>query len=330
MINKISTLISILCLTGMLTACSSHSNSSDSTLTIGIIEPLEHQAMNEIVSGFSETLSKQYGKPVTLDIENAQNDPNLERAIIQKMRDSNDAIIAPIGVGATQMTLAMIHDRPVISLASDFSEQNRQALHPCNVAVVHDEISSEQLIHFVHVTYPHLTDLTLIHSSADKVLPQVDEIVRLGKENGIVIHHLMISTLPDLYTEANAIPAGTQAILVLKDNLIVSGIGTLARVAQAKQIPLITSDEGSVEGGAGLALGVHEREIGVQGALLTAQVLNGKKACDLPIVGMKNLTVFVNTKALKQEGQSVELIEKAAQSEGYPIENVNHHVGSKK
>ena len=104
--------------------------------------------------------------------------------------------------------------------------------------------------------------------------------------------------------------------------MIVSGNSTLATVAANKHLPFITSDQGSVQGGAAIALGVHEREIGVQGALLTAQILQGKAACDLPIISMENLTIFVNASAVEKEGISMQVINAAAKKSHYPVENL--------
>jgi putative ABC transport system substrate-binding protein len=305
-----------------LSSCEQHASSKDS-VTIGIIEPLEHTAMNQIVAGYTETLKKLYNKPVTIKVENAQNDANLERAIIQKMRDENYTLIVPIGVGATQMTLAMAHTQPVVSLASDLSDADRNKLNPCHVAVVHDEISAEQLLAFIHVIYPDITAITLIHSAADKVFPEVKDAIAAGKKYGISVKPKMVATLPELYSTAQSLPADTQGIFVLKDSLIVSGISTLQKIAAQKHIPLITSDEGSVQDGAGMALGVHEREIGVEGAKLSAAILNGKTACELPIVGMANLTVFINKKSLNDEAQSLPPVMDAAAKFNYNTDLVN-------
>ncbi len=304
----------------ILTSCD---KPSSSTVTIGIIQPLEHTAMAEIVAGYTETLKKLYDKPVIIKVRNAQNDANMQRAIIQQMRDANYSLIVPIGVDTSEMTLAMTRNQSVVSLASDLSDADRKKLKNCRVAVVHDEISTKQLLAFIHAVYPQLTQLTLIHSSANKVLPQVDEAIAAGKMFGITIHHMMISSLPELYTTANALDKDSQGIFILKDSLIVSGIGTLAKIAANKHIPLITSDQGSVQNGAGFALGVHEREIGVQGAILSVAILKGKSVCDLPIVEMKHLTVFINQKSLQSEYQSLDLLIKAAKQFSYQSEMIN-------
>lgn len=312
-------LITAMFLTASLVGCQ---QDKPTTVTLGIIEPLEHTAMTEIVAGFTDTLKQIYPAPVTIKVENAQNDANLQRAIIQKMHDGNYTMILPIGVGATQMTLATVHHQPVVSLASDLTESDRKKLNPCNVAIVHDEISSKQLIDFIHAVYPQITHLTLIHSSADKIFPQVNETIAAGKMDGITIDHVMVSSLPELTSAVASLPANTQGIFILKDNLIVSGIPTLAKAAADRHIPLMTSDQGSVQGGAAFALGVHEREIGVLGAKLAAAVLSGKNICDLPIVEMQNLTVFFNKDALQKESQDVTAITTAANQLHYKTESV--------
>lgn len=320
--KKSAVIISTMAVLSITLFCVTRCEEQPKTLTIGIIEPLEHKAMTEIVAGFSETLKKEYGKPVILDIENAQNDPNLKQAIIQKMIDQHRTVIAPIGVDATEMTLSMTKhlSTPIISLASDMTESDRQKLNPCHVAVVHDEIAPQQIIQFIHEAYPSIHNLTLIHSSANKVFPEVKDAVSAGKSLGITIKPMMVSSLPELYNTAQALPQNSQGIFVLKDSLIVSGISTLAKMASQKNIPLITSDQGSVQDGAGFALGVHEKQIGVEGAKLATAILEGKSTCDLPIAEMKNLTVFINANALKNSHQTQNNIVSAAKALHYNVE----------
>lgn len=316
---KFITLLSfIICLSINLTGCHSPTNEKK----IGIIVPLEHKAMNEIVSGLTETLNANLHTPLKFKVANAQGDLNIERAIIQQMKDENFDLIVPIGSGATQMSGAMIHEQPIVSLAASFTQEERENLKSCNIAIVHDEISSTDLIKFIHQAYPQLKRMVLVHSAADKVFPEVEESVEAGKELGMTIKPMMISALSELYSIVNNIPDDTQGLFVLKDSLVVSGISTLEKAAENRKIPLITSDQGSVQDGAGFSLGVHERDIGVEGAKLAAQVLSGKHPCNLPIVEMKQLIVFVNKKSLIKQGQDVNQIQAAANKFKYFIEGV--------
>lgn len=306
-----------ICFIAALAACKPTSNEKK----IGIIVPIEHKAMNEIVSGFTQTLRAESSFPLKFKVANAQGDMNLERAIIQQMKDEHYDMIVPIGTDATQMSAAAIQHQPIVSLAADISQQDRER-KTCNIAVVHDEIPAEKLVQFIHQVYPQFTQLVLIHSTSDKVFPEVDATIKAGKQYGIQIKPMMVPTLNDLYSTANAIPANAQGILILKDSLIVSGISTLQAAAEKRHIPLITSDQGSVQDGAGFALGVHERQIGVDGASLAAAVLNGKTPCSLPAVEMTKLTVFVNPSSLMKQQQSLQPIQAAANKFKFNVEKV--------
>ena len=265
-------LLIILC-SMLLIAC----QSSEHTKKIGIIVPLQHKALDEIVTGFIETLKSQTPFPIEFKVANAQNDLNLQRAIIQQMQDDNQYVmVAPIDLVPTQMALAMVHDKPIVSIASSYSQQEREKLKPCNIAIVHDDVPPDKIIAFIHNAYPQISHLTLIHSTFEKIFPDVKIAVQAGKDLTIEVKPLMVANLSDLYGVANALPQGSQGILVLRDNMIVSGISTLAMSAAKLQIPLITSDQGSVQEGGGFSLGVHERDIGVAGAELAADILSGK------------------------------------------------------
>lgn len=285
---------------------------------IGIVIPIEHKALQEIVTGFTTTLSQK--KAVHFKIMNAQGDMNIQRSMIQQLRDQHYQMIVPIATGTSQMTLAMVHTIPIVSLAAELTEADRQKLKNCNIAIVHDEIPPEKSLQFIHTAYPHLTQLTLIHSSADKIFPEVKEAVDAGKKLGIEVKPMMATTLPDLTSISNNLPSTTQGIFILKDNLIASGIATLVKKAKDHHILLITSDQGSVLNGAHFALGVPERKIGEEGAELALQILSGKSPCDLPIKEMTQLTLFINENAFNNKKQSIIELRKAAEKLHYQVE----------
>lgn len=284
---------------------------------IGIIVPLENKSLDEIVNGFTTTLRNNYPH-INFKIANAQGDLNLQRAIIGQMQHGPYLMVVPIGTVATQMTAAAIADKSIVSLAANFSDQDRKKRASCNIAVVHDEVSPARIVDFIHAAQPQLTQLVLIHSASDKIYPDVQTAVAAGKTLGITVKPMMATTLNDLYSVAHAIPANTQGILILKDIMIASGIDTLKQVASARSIPLIAADEGSAEAGATFSLGVQERMIGEDGAALAHAILTGKKPCELPITEMTKLTVFIN-----KETKMPEAIIAAAKKMHYAVEYVD-------
>ncbi len=321
----LSKILFILLLVSFMAACQNHSDkktSPEKNIKIGIIIPLEHKALRAIVAGFSEKLRTLYNAPVEIKVMNAEGDPNIMRAILQQMRDANYSMIVPVGTSATEMAESMIHNTPIVSLAADFSEDARHKLNPCNIVCVHDEISSYKLLEFLHTAHPELKHLVLIHSAEDKVLPDVQKTVKAGFQVGIEVKPIMVATLPELVAALQSLPDNTQGIFILKDNLIASGAPTIAKMAADKHIPFYTSDQGSVQSGAGFALGVREKQIGEEGAKLAMAVLMDDSISTLSNVEMNKLTVFVNKNALQLEQQNLTGIQDAAKKLNYNVEYV--------
>ncbi len=304
------------------------SNHASKPIQIGIIIPIEHPAMDEITRGFEETLTADLKQPIEFQVMRAQGDVNLQRSMILQLQNKGLDLYAPLATQTTEMTAAMIHDRPIVGLAALLPDSSRAK---SQLALVDDEITPTQIIQFIHAIYPAKTQLTLVYSNNDKMAPQVEEAVAAGKTLGIQVDKRMITALPDLYSIAQSLSPQTQGILVLKDVLVASGIATLSQTASQKHIPLISADDGSVQNGSGFALGVKEYQIGVEGAKVAEQVLQGTPAANIPQVKMTKLSVFINTPALNAQGQDLAAIKKEAAKDHYAIVDVSdHRVGNLK
>lgn len=283
-----------------LAACRPHAP-NPSEHRVGLVLPLPHASMDAIVAGFSETIYQEFPH-AKIEVSNAQNDLNLERAIFQKLKAGGHDLVVPVGLQATQMALSSLDEQPILSLAANLTETDRQDMKHCHLAVLRDEIPAERLLGWLEKAYPQVKTWMIIHSPGDKEFNEVKALQATAEKHGLVIESRMIQAVSELYTMAEHLPPSTQGILVLKDHLIVSGISVLAQAAEKRQLPLVASDQGSVLSGAQLALGVHERTIGVEGAKLAIQILKGVSPCSIPVQGLReeDFTVFINVQALKR------------------------------
>ncbi len=288
--------------------------------TIGIVIPLEHVALREIVNGFEETVTQQYPGKVTFIVENAQHDLNIQRAILQKFVNQKVDLIVPVATAPTQMAINMVKKQPIVGLAAMIpdTERDKDNLKE-RFTGVRDEIDSKKQMEFIHALCPNLKKMTLIYSSDDKVIPEADQAVAVAQTFGITVQKMMIQNLSDLYAVSQRIDNDSQAIFILKDNLVVSGINTLILAAKKKHIPLISSDEGTVSQGAVVALGVKEKEIGIQGGVLAARILKGESISAIPIQDINKLDIFVNTPAFTDLGLNLDRLNEFASQHQYTV-----------
>lgn len=287
--------------------------------TIGIILPIQHKALDAIVQGFTQTLQENYPQKINFVIQNAQGDVNLQRAIIQKFINQKVTMIVPVATTTAQMTIAMVRQQPIVALAAMIPETERQKMKNHNVTGVEDEISPKKQLALVQGILPQLQKLTLIYSSSDKIIPEVNATIHYAQQANISVQKLMIQNLADLYTMSRQIAKDSQAIMILKDNMVASGINTLIQAAKQRRLPLITQDEGTIRNGAAVALGVRERDIGKTGAELARRVLNGEAIAQIPIQQMTELAVFVNTRASQEQGLNLDAIKRFAQQQHYQV-----------
>lgn len=294
-------------------------NKNNNPIIIGILIPLEHTALREIVSGFKETVAKQYPQAI-FDVQNAQGDIKLQRSILELFVGKKENLIVPVGTTATQMALSYVKQQPIVSLAADYTEEDRQKRKSLNITGVLDEIGGIKKLDLIKQMYPDIKKITLVfHNGNEKNFKEINQIEQYGKEIGIQLQKLGINGLPELETVSTAINQDSEAVLILKDHLIASGIKLLLSPVQKRGIPLIASDEGSVQEGAAFALGVKERTIGEAGGKLAIKVLQGENIADLPIVQIQTLAIFYNKAAALKQKVEVSKLQEVAEKNDYAL-----------
>ncbi len=281
---------------------------------IGILVPLALPAMDQIVSGYETQLQKTYPGKIQFLLKNAQGNTQIQQSILQEFLDQNVDVIAPIGTDATEMTAHM--DKKNIPIVAIAAERPKGLDKNANLTNILDEVSVLTQVNFIHQAFPNLKKMTVIYSADDRILADIKPLQTAATQVGINVQGLMVQQASDLYTVRSHIDADSQAIFILKDELVVSGIQTLAKEANSRKILLIASDDGSVSGGAALAFGVKESDIGIDSAASTLKILNGSKASDVPGFSMTQYTVFVNPSAAKIQGVNLADIQKISQKQG--------------
>ena len=303
--------------------------SATAPITIGIVVPIDIPAMNEITNGFRRQLNKSYPGKIYYLIKNAHGDINVMRSILQQLKIRGVNLVVPIGTTAAQMASSVI-TQPVVALAAEIKEKDRANFSNKNITNILDKVSIDKQLDFIHRAFPKLKSITLIYDGAnDHLFAQVQQAVQLGIRYGIKVQKLMITKLQDIYAVSHHINSQSQAIFVLKDTRVVSGISTLVKLARQKHLLLISSDDGSVQKGADIAIGVSERAIGIGGAKLAVRVLKGTPASQIPIKLMSDYHVYVSSyyehnKSL-QPGFGFKHVKEAAKQFHYPLETLTAH-----
>lgn len=279
---------------------------------VGIVVPIKHAALDDIVDGFRQTLQAEFDGPIKIEVQNGMGDINLQRSAINKFLNDKVSLLVPVTTGTTQMALSLApKDMKLLFLAANIPPDSVVAkAHPDLMGVV-DEIPISLQFDFMKKALPNLKKFTVIYSATDKIYDEVEALASLTKKAHIGLQKLMVQNLSELYTVSSRVDKDSQAIFILKDNVMASGIEALVQQANLLRIPLITSDEGTNKKGGAFAIGVVEADIGRQGGQMAASFFAGKMPSD-HIQYLNKIFVFINSEACQNQDVDILAIKRAA------------------
>lgn len=291
---------------------------------IGVIVPIQHKAMEEIIAGIQETLASHLSSTDEIIVQNANGDAMLQRQIIQQMVNTGVDYFLPIGTTASLMTLSMVKNKPVICVAAMIESATLQQGKKENMGCIHDEIEVSHLLAFIKEHFPQIKKLGLIYGNSEKISPEVAQAADFCRNHNLEFLSQKVDSLAEVHQFAQSLISRVDALLVLKDLTVVSAISGLAGLAEKNQKLLIAMDDGSVQGGAHFGLGVEEKEIGIAAGQSLVEALQGNPEKAFSVKKMENFTIFCNEKTLrKQKMISLEALKEAAQKGGYKFDLIS-------
>lgn len=107
-------------------------------------------------------------------------------------------------------------------------------------------------------------------------------------------------------TEINAAVSSlvgkVDVLFIPTDNLVVSSVPIISKVANENKLPVIASEEGAVTTGALACNGIDYYKLGYQTGLQAVKVIEGTEVKDIPLETLKETTLVINEDTLKALG----------------------------
>ncbi|MCP3659731.1 MAG: hypothetical protein GY830_05180 [Bacteroidetes bacterium] len=275
-------------------------------VNVGIIIPIHHQALEDIKMGITEQI-EEYNSiiinqkdKINIFFGNAQGDQTLMRQIIIQMRNKGVDYFMPIGTLTTEMTISIVKNKTIIGVAAEI-DINKLKKKNKNVSVVSDKISPKSILSLIKKYIKKIKKIGLIYSNSEKIFPEIEEAKKFCEKNNLELSLKKINTISEIYQFGESLIKNNDALLILKDNLVVSGITGLVKIAKKNKKLLITEDDGSVKKGASFALGVVEKSIGIKaGETLIKIIKNGLKE-EYRSTCINELSIFYNPKTFNNQ-----------------------------
>lgn len=298
----------------LLTGCSKGNNnvkSSDSNKdikTIGITQIVEHPSLDKAREGFIKALEDngyKDGENIKIDYQNAQSDMPTTQTIANKFVSDKKDLIYAISTPSAQAAYNATKEIPILITA--VTDPVAAGLVKSidkpegNVSGTSDYISIDKNLELIKTLIPNAKTIGVLYNTSEvnsKV--QVDMLKEYASKNNYKVVEKGVSSSNEVNQAMSSLVGNIDVLYVPTDNLIVSSMPMVSKIATDNKVPVIASEEGSVKAGALACQGIDYEKLGYNTGELAVKVLNGeKKVSDIPVTMLDETQIIINEDTLK-------------------------------
>jgi putative ABC transport system substrate-binding protein len=273
----------LLCMLLLLTSCGGDSGK----IPIAIVSPVVHPSIRQIENGVRDSLDP--GKYEVV-IYNAQGSQSLLRSEIEEIHRKGYALVVAIGKSPSHMAAEVFAKKGNATPIVFTAVHGPDGLGGRHVTGIEEVMHLEEEMAAFFKELPTLSHLLLIYnpelSGAKEEKKKLQEILEREK--------IRLSAVEVFHTneiKAKVSPAleDVDAVLVFRDNTVVSGLDVLVKLCSEREIPILTSETDSPDRGAALGFGPKERDFGVEAAKIARLILEeGKEPGSIPVTSVSH------------------------------------------
>lgn len=259
------------------------------TYKIGVLQLVEHNALSAANLGFCDALEAS-GLKVEIEQQNAQNDQANCQTIASSFINDNKDLILAIATPAAQAVAAKTKDIPILLTAvTDPAESDLVASNEApgaNVSGTSDMNPIKEQMELLQQIVPDAKKVAIVYcsSEANSVL-QANMAEAALAELGIEAVHKTVTQSNEIQQVVASCVGEVQAIYAPTDNMIASGMTTVAKVANDAKIPVICGEANMVEAGGLITYGINYYNLGYKTGEMAVRYFAGEVASvgEMPI-----------------------------------------------
>lgn len=275
---------------------------------VAILVPIVHPSIEEIRTGFIDTLNKSVA--CMYDDYNANGNRTLLRNQAEEIAMKKYDLIFTIATGPALIMKEVCEQRqsntPIVAGAVDnpVGVQLVSSMESSgnNVVAVTGTDSFDEQIELLKFLKPSLKSILLVYSPGSGLDQKKEAVAQICRDNGIDFGSVEVFSINDIIQKVPSVMNRYDTVMVLKDNVVVSGIESLINVCNRTHKTLYASDLNSGDKGAALSYGVSEYNDGVEAAYKAVEILkNGKNPSELSSYVCNDFKIKVNTQTMEDQ-----------------------------
>ncbi|WP_288680851.1 ABC transporter substrate-binding protein [uncultured Brachyspira sp.] len=285
-----------------------------SQIKIGVLQLIEHNALDSAYKGFVDGLKEagyEDGKNIIIDYQNAQGEQANCITIGQKFINDKSDLILAIATPAAQAIANMTKDIPIlITAVTDPADSKLVADNNApggNVTGTSDLTPVEAQIELLKEIIPNVKTVGLLYCSSEQnSVFQINIAKKKLDAMGIKYIDIAISNLNEIQQVIQNIIGKVEAIYTPTDNMIANGMATVALMTEPAKLPVICGEGGMTMLGGTATYGINYYELGKLTSTQAVSILKGdKKTAEMPIEYLQKFDLVVNTNMIESIGLTI-------------------------
>lgn len=297
-------LFSIKFVLAFLICCSGCGYKKENTIKIGILQLVEHEALDECRKGFIEGLSDQgyiSGLNTDIDYQNAQGEQSNCSIIASKFVSDRKNLVFAIATPAAQSMANATKKIPVlVGAVTDFVSSglvNSNENPGGNVTGVSDLAPIKEQIEFIVELLPSAKHLGIFYCSNEiNSKYQADMAFREAKNIGLEPEIYTVSQSSDIKLTIESIVNKVDVIYTPTDSMVASSIDTILSVSNSRNVPVICGEGNLVSKGSIGTYGIDYYELGKMAAFKAVKIIkDGIYPGSMPVDFLKGTDLILNS-----------------------------------
>ena len=267
-------------------------DNSDGKYKVGIVQLVEHPALDAATDGFKKALIDELGaEAVEFDYQNAQNDANTCSTIVNQFVSNKVDLIMANATPALQAAAAATGDIPILGTSVTeygvaLELDNFSGTVGGNISGTSDLAPLDKQAAMITEWFPNATRVGLLYCSKEANSQyQVDVVKAELEKKGLTATLYPFTDSNDLAQICTTAADNNDVIYVPTDNTVAENTGIIDNVCSPKKIPVIAGEEGICKGCGVATLSISYYDLGYATGKMAAKILKGEANVSTMAIG---------------------------------------------
>lgn len=289
------------------------SETKEGNYQIGIIQLVEHDALDSARNGFIDALAEagyKDGENLTIDFQNAQNDQSNLKTISQRFVNNKMDLILAIATPAAQTVAAETSDIPILGTAitdyveASLVESNEAPGH--NVSGTSDRTPVQEQFDLMKRILPDVQKVGILYNSSEVNSEiQANLAIDAATTLGIEYETATVANVNDIPQVVQSLVNKVDALYIPTDNTFASAMPVVCSVSDEAKLPVIVGENGMCKGGGLATVGIDYHKLGQQTGAMAVKVLEGQDISAMPVEFTEIADVCINLDAAATLGITI-------------------------